>query len=71
MLARDQFLKNGRKSILEWNPVPADDSSAITRKKENVRNKRFEIRINHLILQSVSHHENHKSKSKSKEDSDC
>jgi hypothetical protein len=52
MLARDQFPKNARKSILEWNPVPPDDSSTITSKRENVRNKRFEIGID---LQTVSH----------------
>ena len=52
---KDECLETGRKTILEWNPMPPDDSCTITSQGEYIVKERFEIRVDNLTPFLVSH----------------
>ena len=52
---KDECLETGRKVILEWNPMPPDDSCTITTQGEYSVNERLEIGVNNLTPFFVFH----------------
>ena len=52
---KDECLETGRKSILEWNPMPPDDSSTQASQGEYIVKERFEIGVDSLTPFFVFH----------------
>ena len=52
---KDECLETGRKPILEWNPMPPDDSCTQTSQGEYIVNERFEIGVDSLTPLFVFH----------------
>ena len=52
---KDQCLETGRKPILEWNPMPPNDSSTQPSQGEYIVNERFEIGVDNLTQFFVFH----------------
>ncbi len=52
---KDECLETGRKTILEWNPMPPDDSCTQASQGEYIVKERFEIRVDNFTPFLVSH----------------